>query len=156
VVDAGVGVLLRDLTDPAGAVLTPTHAGCPGHAARIDRAWGRVDRVTGLPAATPDTASPDDEKEEDDADLENDEEYEEYEEYEDEDDEEDESADDGTVWAKYPASAWVCTDPDTHGRTRRLVFPTRRACPGHAGGDDPAQSDAARAERRDAIESNKA
>lgn len=49
-----------------------------------------------------------------------------------------------------------CTDLDTHGYTSRLVFPTRGQAWVTLAEMTSAQADAARAERRDVIESNKA
>ena len=140
VVSPGVGVLLRDLTDPAGATLTPeSHAGCPGHAAQIGRSWGRVDRATGLPA-TGDEADQDNEDDQDAA---------------DDDGDDGEPVDDGTVWAEYPVPEWVCTDHTGCGHIRRVVPATRGQVRLTRAEMTPEQADAARAQRRDVIESNK-
>ena len=147
VVSPGVGVLLRDLTDPAGVTLTPAaHAGCPGYAAQLGRSWGRVDPATGLPAqaatTTPASAAADDQDDDD---------------YDDDDDEDDEEpVDDGTVWAEYPVPEWVCTDHAGCGHIRRPVFTSREQTRLTRAEMTPDQADAARAQRRDVIESNKA
>ncbi len=153
VVDAGVEVLLRDLTDPGGAVLTTeAHAACPGHAARIERCWGPVDPATGFPAVAPDDDS--DVNQDDDSDVHVDEE-------DDQDDDEDEGdeeepVDGGTTWAEYPSAVWVCTDPAAHGHLRRIAYGTRGQARPVLAELTPAEAAAARADRRTVIECNKA
>jgi ParB family chromosome partitioning protein len=150
VVAAESGVLLRDLTDQAGAAVTVDgHTGCPGHAARVTRAWGRIDRVTGLPATTSrdtdgggdgDEVIDLDDHDGDDTDT--------------DDAEDDGPVDDGTVWGEHPAVVWVCTDPDRYGHLRRPTVPSRGAGRVTLAEMTPAQADAARADRRDVLESN--
>ena len=112
---------------PARAVLGPGRPGRPGHRR--------------LPA--PDAA--DDESGDDDDEIDDD---------QDEDDEE--PVDDGTVWGEYPVPEWVCTDPVTHGHHRRVVSTSRGQARLTRAEMTPDQADAARAQRRDVIESNKA
>jgi ParB family chromosome partitioning protein len=157
VVSPGVGVALRDLTTPAGAAVTvDVHVGCAGHAARVDRAWGRVGRVTGLPptGTTPDTSA-DDEDEDEEVDLDTEGPEDDDPEDDDPDDDEGEPVDDGTVWAEYPSAVWVCVDPAAHGHLRRPAPATRGEARVKLADMTPAAAEAARATRRDVIDSNK-
>jgi len=133
---------LHRLTDAEGANLTDTdHAQCPGHAATITRRYGQIDPTTGQPVAD----------ELDDEELDD-------EDFLDEDAEQ-EGEEPGTVWGEYPSAVFVCTDPEGNGHTR-----IARSHDGYdSGSTKPKLADmneddaeAARAQRRDVIESNKA
>jgi ParB family chromosome partitioning protein len=147
-VDRGVRVVedgteLRKLTDPDGTTLTVNlHAGCPGHAARVGRAWGRIDPTTGKPVVV-DPADPERDGDDPDDELED-------------DGTGDEDGNDGTVWGEFPTAVWVCTDPDTHGHICRWSTADRGETRPKLADLDPAAAAAARADRRDVIDSNKA
>jgi ParB family chromosome partitioning protein len=122
---------LHFLTDPDGTSLTAEqHADCPGHAARVGRRFGYLDPVTGLAVTSEDAA----EDPEDDL---------------AEDQDEDGS---GGVWGEYPVAVWICTDPAAYGHRLRGPHGERRK----RAEMSEEEAEAARAERRDVIASNKA
>ncbi len=144
---------LRSLTDAEGAVLSPdNHADCPGHAAYLDRRYGRIDPVTGLPVPA------DPEHDGSDPDGSDDQAEEDYDDDLDDDLGDDaEDGSDGTEWGEFPVTEWVCTDPAGHGHVARWGA--------SSGGTQTKpklselseeQAEAARAERRDVVASNKA
>lgn len=127
---------LYRLTDAEGTALTdPGHAQCPGHAATIAARYGQIDPTTGQPAAD---ELDDDELDDEDGEHDGDEPL--------------------TVWGEYPTAVFVCTDPEVNGHTR-----IARSYGDGSGNTTPkladmteADAEAARAQRRDVIESNKA
>jgi ParB family chromosome partitioning protein len=122
---------LHFLTDPDGtSLIAEKHADCPGHAARVGRRFGYLDPATGLAATSEDAAE----------DLEDD---------LAEDQDEDGS---GSVWGEYPVAVWICTDPATYGRRLRFRGGNPRRKRAEMTGEE---TEAARAERRDVIASNR-
>jgi ParB family chromosome partitioning protein len=133
---------LHRLADAEGTRLTAaTHESCPGHAAYIgqEHGWLAVDAY-GQPQPPADSDGQDD-----DADP--------------EEDDEDGGEAPRREWSSWAAPRWVCTDPATHGHTDTWA---NHGSSGGGGGRvpvdqlDDAQREAARAARRDVIESNKA
>ena len=152
IVERGTGTRLGLLVDAERLPLTVEgHAACPGHAAYLDRQYGQIDPATGYPPVPSDNEDADDSTEDHDAsgDLDDD---------EDGYDDEDEAP--GTTWGEYPVALYVCADPDAHGHAPRYG----NSGSGSGYGSEkpkrsemtPEQAEAARAERRDVIASNKA
>lgn len=155
---AGVTVLdtaprdhrLDSLRTPEGDPLTPeNHHNCPGHAAVVETAHGYVDPVTRRPVDDAEVWDDEGDRLGEDGDHPG-----------RSDDEPTDDEDDRTPrspeWASYPAAVWVCTDPDAHDhRPRWGRSPFQQPRPRMA--DLPAhEAEAARANRRDVITSNKA
>ena len=148
---ADTGLPLDRLLDDNGERITvQAHSTCPGHAVRADTHRGYLDPATGLPPVDEATGDGDDQAEDD----------EQAESSEQDEDEEwagdDEPAD--LVWGEYPTAVWVCTDPEAHGHRDRWTTSTNGyGEPRQKMADmDPKAAAAARAERGDVIESNKA
>lgn len=121
---------LSEMTDAEGTALTvENHATCPGHAASVSRQYGysRIDRTTGLVIAESDDDESDDGGGGEDSERE---------------------------WGQFPTLTFVCTDPEVHGHKPR--WQTRPAAPAKRSEMTDEQAEAARAERRDVIASNKA
>lgn len=129
---------LQRLTDADGAQLTEdTHRGCPGHAAYVTTLSGYV---------TPDADRPP----HDDADS-----------LDDPDDVDPAEANDTgqkspPVWRSWIGARHVCTDPAGHGHRDRWSGADSGADRKKAAEMDDDEREAARAQRRDVIESNKA
>ncbi|MFQ1004404.1 ParB/RepB/Spo0J family partition protein [Modestobacter sp. SSW1-42] len=130
---------LHRLTDADGERLTEDgHVQCPGHAAHIADRYGWVD-AEGQPATDDDQA--DESEDQDD--------------YEDEADGEPAAGE--RTWAARPVPVFVCTDPAAHGHRDSWATSSSRGTeriPVAEMTDE--QREAARAERRDVVESNKA
>ena len=135
---------LDGLVDDDRVDLTPeAHASCPGHAATVATVWGWVDQATGEPREAGTDVYDDEDPEDDDqigGDL-------------------DAPDDDGgtqsaTAWGSHPAAVWVCTDPATYGHHGR--YEGRDTVRPKLAEMTEAEAEAARAQRRDVIASNKA
>lgn len=127
---------LHRLTDPDGAELTETgHATCPGHAAYLTQMSGWVTPGTERPADDADLPGDLDDGPSDDADDEK-----------------------GTepVWRTWTGVRYVCTDPAAHGHLDRWRGYNSGTDRTKASDMDEAEREAARAQRRDVIEYNKA
>ena len=124
---------LDSLTHDHQRLDADSHAQCPGHAAFVTSEW-----------IYPDAAA-----DAEDLDPERD----------DEQDNEDERPEGGGSGRPQPYRGWatvyVCTDPAAHGHADRYGLPAATTRPKMAD-LDPEQAEAARAARRDVIESNKA
>lgn len=123
--------------------LTPEgHAGCPGHAATVATVWGWVDPATGQPSEAGvelyDDEDPEDDQIGDDLDA--------------PDDEDDSQP--APAWGSHPAAVWVCTDPAAYGHDGR--YESRETLRPKLAEMTEAEAEAARAQRRDVIASNKA
>ena len=153
IVERGTGTALRMLVDAERTPLSAdTHRDCPGHAAHGDRQYGQIDSVTGSPPVISALPVADDsaEGEAEAEDLDDD---------EDGYDDEDEDDAPGTTWGEYPTAVYVCVDPDTHGHRPRYGSSTSSGYGSEKPKRSemtPEQAEAARAERRDVIASNKA
>lgn len=123
--------------------LTPEgHAGCPGHAATVATVWGWVDPATGQPSEAGvelyDDEDPEDDQIGDDLDA--------------PDDEDDSQP--APAWGSHPAAVWVCTDPAAYGHDGR--YESRETLRPKLAEMTEAEAEAARAQRRDVVASNKA
>jgi len=132
---------LHRLGDTEGTRLTAaTHESCPGHAAYIgqEHGWVTVDAD-----GQPQHPAGDSDEQDDDTDPE---------------DDEDGGEGPRREWSSWAAPRWVCTDPATHGHTDTWATHGSSGGGGRVPVDqlDDAQREAARAARRDVIESNKA
>jgi ParB family transcriptional regulator, chromosome partitioning protein len=138
VIDDTDATPLHRLTDAEGTDLDDAaHGQCPGHAATITRRYGPIDAITGRPVADEDDGE--DLRDEDVLD-------------------EEEGEEPGTVWGEYPSAVFVCTDPEGNGHTVRYLgygYDSGATKPKIADMTE-ADAEAARAQRRDVIESNKA
>lgn len=150
IVERGTGTGLRMLVDAERTPLNAeNHAECPGHAAYVDKNYGQIDPATGLPPVISAVPATDDSADDEPDALDDDEDG-----YDDEDD-----AAPGTTWGEYPVALYVCTDPDGNGHQPRYGSSNSS---GYANEKPkrsemtPEQAEAARAERRDVIASNKA
>jgi ParB family chromosome partitioning protein len=130
---------LQRLTDGQGAALTEdSHAGCPGHAAYVTTLTGYVTAGAELPTDDDDDALDDtDDADPDEADA--------Y-----------EAEQTGQVWRSWIGARYVCTDPAGHGHRDRWSGSDSTTDRKKATEMDDDEREAARAQRRDVIESNKA
>ncbi len=133
----GTARRLTDLIDGEGTVLTTeAHTACPGHAAFIATVYGWIDPATGAPLHAGGT---DDDDENDD------------------DDEGDDGEDNETrEWGSYLSAQHACTDPAANGHSDRWGRTASATAPTESTEVTPEQQEAARAQRRDVIDSNKA
>lgn len=132
-------VALHRLTDAEGNRVTDEdHATCPGHAAYVGTEWRRVEDTT-----DEDQVLTDDDEEEDYP-----------------DDEEDQEDDDQSHTWQPPVQVlvamFVCTDPEANGHTDRWASTSGQEQKKRAADMSEEEREAARAERRHVIESNKA
>ena len=132
------GRALPRLADADGEPLTPDgHAACPGHAAYLDTEYDYLDPATGAPLTGEQLQALDDAEDNDE---------------------------DGTfdrtpqaVYGPVLRAAYVCTDPQGHGHSPlHGSWPTGGTGRAPAGEPTDEQREAARAARRDVIESNRA
>jgi len=139
---------LENLKSGLGHQLTPeNHASCPGHAAYVATLHGYVDPRTGQPVDGYDGIDEEDEDYDDEPDADQDQEQ----------GEDSEAGEQGEaiapVWRAYLGARYMCTDPAAYGH----LDPARQNA-GKTPADQlsPAEREAARAARRDVIDSNKA
>lgn len=129
---------LRQLTDADGVQLTEDrHAGCPGHAAYVTTLSGYLTPGADRPAS--DDAAPLDDPDEGDP-----------------DDAEETGQQSRPVWRSWIGARYVCTDPAAHGHRDRWSGADSGTDRKKAAEMDDEEREAARAARRDVIESNKA
>jgi ParB family chromosome partitioning protein len=129
---------LQRLTDADGTVLTEdAHAGCPGHATYVTTMSGYVTPSAELP--THDDAGTLD----DPNDI-------------DPDEAEGTGTESRPVWRSWIGARYVCTDPAKHGHRDRWSGSDSGTDHKKVAGMDDDEREAARAQRRDVIESNKA
>ncbi|SCX60492.1 chromosome partitioning protein, ParB family [Klenkia marina] len=129
---------LHRLADAEGTRFTETsHAGCPGHAAYVgqEHGWVLVD-ADGQPTPDSDDGQDDDGEDADEDDAER-------------------PGPGERDWRSWPAARWVCTDPAAHCHRDLWASGTSNDRTPAADMTDT-QRDAARAARRDVIDSNKA
>lgn len=145
---AGAVSKLTSLIDTQGGRLTAeNHADCPGHAVYVGTTWGYMDPTTGAQVLDDDDEDEDDQDDEDD--------YSEIEDVQDDDKDDDEGQSPKREWGQCITAVAVCTDPTANGH--------RIPAQAHYGASErpkmadlPAEEqEAARALRRDVIESNK-
>ncbi|WNV75266.1 ParB/RepB/Spo0J family partition protein [Geodermatophilus sp. DSM 44513] len=124
---------LQRLTDTDGVQLTAdNHAGCPGHAAYVTTLSGYVTPGAELPTSD-DAGTLDDPEDSDEAGNQS-----------------------QPVWRSWIGARYVCTDPAGHGHHDRWATSESDADRKKAAEMDEGEREAARAQRRDVIESNKA
>jgi ParB family chromosome partitioning protein len=137
------GDIARHLNALDGAdgepLTTDAHRDCPGHAAYVGTVHGWIDTATGEPIA--DDEDSDDGQDDGDGDR---------------SEGEDEDAAPAQTWGSYLAVRYACTAPTAHGHrdrygSNRSTAPMRRVAE-----MDETEREAAREERREVVENNKA
>jgi ParB family transcriptional regulator, chromosome partitioning protein len=148
---------LDQLRTPTGEALrVENHRDCPGHAAYVTTMHGWVDRTTGEPVDDDALDMMDAEDDDDPAQTDDDNEEEDAQEHDGTDRDDEKASAIRPDWGTYLAARYVCTDPKAYGHVDRYR--------GHNPGDgrktvaqmSQEEREAARAQRRDVIDNNKA